>query len=59
MKYNGLNGVWDDFKKKFVKKGTLDWNWTKLLDGPLLGDELETQEDKLQRFIDAPDTFII
>ena len=27
-KYNGLNGVWDDFKKKFVKPGTIDWSWT-------------------------------
>ena len=22
-KYNGLNGVWDDNKKKFVKPGTV------------------------------------
>lgn len=31
-KYNGLNGVWNDFTKKFVKPGTIDWSWTNKLD---------------------------
>jgi len=38
-----------------------DWT-TKLLDidvDELLSDELETQEQKLQRFVDAPDTILL
>lgn len=37
MKYTAQNGIWDDNKKKFVKKGTIDWSWTnKLLDNDLI-----------------------
>lgn len=33
QKYTAQNGIWDDNKKKFVKKGTIDWKWVdRLLD---------------------------
>lgn len=31
QKWDGLNGVWDDFNKKFVAPRTLDWSWTEKL----------------------------
>ena len=42
MKYTAQNGVWDDFKKKFVKPNTIDWSWTnKLMDNGLIDTETE------------------
>lgn len=31
MKYNALNGVWDDKKKRFVAPNTINWKWTEKL----------------------------
>lgn len=56
-KYNGLNGVWDDNKKKFVKPGTIDWSWTnKLMANGLIDtcteyDYVNSQENKKEAII--------